>query len=83
MKNVQNVSVSVDFNDGVAKGIFIVCGKLLKLQEALEKLDENAANSYRSGKGSYFEGQSDAYEHAVRLIEEVIYIFTDDEKPTL
>ena len=79
---VNESEISEAYDTGMAEGIALVCGKLLKLQEALEKLDENAANSYRSGKGSYFEGQSDAYEHAVRLIEEVIYIFSDDEKPT-
>ena len=76
---VNESEISEAYDAGIAEGIALVCGKLLKLHEALEKLDENAANSYRSGKGSYFEGQSDAYEYAVRLIEEVIYIFSDDE----
>lgn len=71
--------ISESYDLGMAEGITLVRGNLLKLQEALESLDEKAANSYRSGKGSYFEGQSDAYEHAVRLVEEVIYIFSDDE----
>ena len=67
------------FDAGVDEGVSMVRGELLKLQEVLEKLEDNATNNYRSGKGSYFEGQSDAYEHVVRLIEEVIYIFSDDE----
>ena len=67
------------FDAGVDEGVSMVRGELLKLQEVLEKLEDTATNNYRSGKGSYFEGQSDAYEHAVRLIEEVIYIFSDDE----
>ena len=71
------------FDAGVAEGVSMVRGELLKLHEVLEKLEDNTANAYRHGGGSYFEGQSDAYEHAVRLVEEVIYIFSDDKKPTL
>ena len=67
------------FDAGVDEGVSMVRGGIIRLREVLEKLEDNATNNYRSGKGSYFEGQSDAYEHAVRLIEEVIYIFSDDE----
>ena len=80
---VDKREIADSFDDGVAEGISMVIDKLGELVQVLEHLEDNATNNYKRGKGSYFEGQSDAFEHAVRLVEELIYIFSDDEKPTL